>query len=780
MLQNRQLSAIMFTDIRGYTALMQQDEEHAIEIRNRHREVFNSLNKKYNGELINYFGDGTLSIFKSSIEAIKCGIEMQKEFQKEPHIPVRIGVHLGDIIRTESDIIGDAVNIASRIESLGVAGSVLLSDKVNEQLKNQRGIKTQLLDTFEFKNVNDPIPIFAIANEGVVIPKLSEIKGKTKDIETASVTPSSMKNYFGELRRRNVIKSGLAYVVIAWLLMQVSVFAFPYFNVPQYISQSLLFVLAVGFPFWLAFSWVYEITPGGLRKTVNINPEESIGKQTNTKLNRIIISGLSIGVVVMVINIFGINQTIMDSFEKNISTPIIEDTNKSIAVLAFADMSPEKNQEYFSDGISEEILNLLTKINDLKVISRTSSFSFKDKDVTTTEIGTKLNVNHILEGSVRKFGNTFRITTQLIDVSDGTQVWSETYDRPMDSIFKIQDEIANMVTGQLQLTLLGVSNKNSTANSEAYTLYLKAKHLSHQTNKASQIEAENIVKESIAIDSLYAPAWSLLSDIYHTGSYNFLIRPLTEGIDLGITAAQKAIELDPEYALAYSNLASLQLLAWDFETADENMNKALDLDPGNSVIIGTIALKQFGNLDEGIKLLKKAIVLDPLIYANYYNLGYFNWQANNLDEADEALNTFAFYYPEASAYHYIKAQILISRNQYEDALIEAEKEPNAFFNLYGRTFTLFALGRTEEADAVLKEIVDTYGETEATNMADIYAFRGDADKAFFWLNKAIKIKDPVLLESLNYPSFKNLHKDRRWKSFINRIGLPENHGVPLE
>jgi len=186
MSQNRQLAAIMFTDIEGYTALMQDDEKNAIQIRFKHREIFSSVTKKYNGEVIQYYGDGTLSIFKSSVEAIKCGIEMQRAFLKEPSIPVRIGVHVGDIIRTESDIIGDAVNITSRIESLAVAGSILISGEVNDQLRSHIDINTQFINTFEFKNVNQIMPVFAIANDGITVPKSSDVSGKTKQKENKS------------------------------------------------------------------------------------------------------------------------------------------------------------------------------------------------------------------------------------------------------------------------------------------------------------------------------------------------------------------------------------------------------------------------------------------------------------------------------------------------------------------------------------------------------------------------------------------------------------------
>ena len=210
MSQNRQLAAIMFTDIEGYTALMQQDEKNAIQIRNKHRDIFKSITDKYKGELIQYYGEGTLSIFRSSVEAIKCGIEMQRAFQKEPAIPVRIGVHVGDIIRTEADIIGDAVNVASRIESLAVAGSIFISDKVNDQLRNQNDITTQFIDAFEFKNVNKSMSVFAIANQGIVVPQLSEVSGKTKEKES-----KSFKSY----KRKSLILLLILVAVIITLIV---------------------------------------------------------------------------------------------------------------------------------------------------------------------------------------------------------------------------------------------------------------------------------------------------------------------------------------------------------------------------------------------------------------------------------------------------------------------------------------------------------------------------------------------------------------------------------
>ncbi|NND14944.1 MAG: hypothetical protein HKN89_01320, partial [Eudoraea sp.] len=344
------------------------------------------------------------------------------------------------------------------------------------------------------------------------------------------------KDYFNELKRRNVLKSAIAYLVVAWLITQVVATVLPAFGAPEYLLKWSLVILALGFPVWLIFAWVYEITPEGLKKTIDIEPEESISRKTSSRLNKLIITTLTLALVVLLI----------DRFTRD-SAQVVEYGDNSIAVMAFADMSPKQDHEYFSDGISEELLNLLAKIPKLKVISRTSSFSYKGKDAKATDIGQELNVSHILEGSIRKSGDMIRVTAQLIRTSDGTHEWSHTYDRKLDSIFKIQDEIAAEVSNELEISLLGGETlKSKTVDPEAYNLYLQAKHLTKRTTKEGYIEAEAKIIESIALDSTYAPAWECLAGIYNTGTYNFSIRESNEGIRLGLEAAHKAIELDPE------------------------------------------------------------------------------------------------------------------------------------------------------------------------------------------------------------------------------------------
>ena len=573
------------------------------------------------------------------------------------------------------------------------------------------------------------------------------------------------KNYWKELKRRNVIKAGLAYLVVAWLITQVLSIILPAFEAPPYILKIALVVLLIGFPIWLVFSWVYEFTHDGIKKTVDIEPENSIMHKTGSKLNKVIILVLSIAVTVLIIDKV-----------TNKPVQVFDAGEKSIAVLAFADMSPNKDHEYFSDGISEELLNLLAKIPDLKVISRTSSFSYKGKDATATDIGNELKVSHILEGSIRKAGNMVRVTAQLINTSDGSHVWSHTYDRKLDSIFKVQDDIAEEVSNQLQLSLLG--SKKASEHSpkvDAYTLYLQAVHLIHQNTKEAYIKAEELAKQSIKLDSTYARSWDLLSGIYQTGNYNFGIGENQDRLNKSIAAAETAIKLDPELAVAYISLASAQEKMWDFEKSAMNLDKALELAPNNSIIIGTAALMTFGNLEESVSLLKRAIQLDPLVYVNHYNLGFAYLRMKKLDEAEKAFDEFATYYPNAQILSYMRAMLRLNQGRIDEALVEIEKETHEFFSLYGRNFIYFAQDN-DLADGIFKEYLSKYSEKEPANTADLYAFKGDIDTAFNYLNKALEVKDPVLIEALTYPSFNVMRSDSRWNNLLSKMNLPKNHG----
>lgn len=579
----------------------------------------------------------------------------------------------------------------------------------------------------------------------------------------------NLKNYFAELKRRNVFKASVAYLIVAWIIAQIASIVLPTFDAPPFVLKTILFLLIIGFPIILVFAWAFELTPEGIKKTKEVNLKKSITLKTSSRLNKMIITSLSIAVILLLFNQF--RNTPFDE------TDLIDSNEKSIAVLAFKDMSPEQDQEYFSDGISEELLNLLAKIPELRVISRTSSFSYKGKNETLETIGRELNVTHILEGSVRKSGNLLRITAQLIKVDDGSNLWSETFDRGMEDILKIQDEIAEVVIKQLKIKLLGEIKKTTEVDPEAYSLYLQANYFYQQSSDEEIIKAEETVRQSLTIDSTYAPSWNLLSKIIRESAFNLSQLPFKTGLELATTAAQKAIDIDNKYAPAYAMLSIIYLTDLNFESARENITKAMMLDGGNAYVVSSAALNAgySGRIEEALELYHKSIQLDPLRYRIYLNLGIGYYWLNRLDEAYDAVQKYMFYSPNAAIHHSVNSKILIGQGKYEEALKEAEKETNEFYNLYARNLALFALEKHIEADSLLIQIIDTYGNTHWSNIAEIYAFRGEIDHAFDWLNIAFEQSDNNLIEAINEPTFNNLHNDPRWQNLLDKMKLPKGH-----
>jgi len=450
---------------------------------------------------------------------------------------------------------------------------------------------------------------------------------------------------------------------------------------------------------------------------------------------------------------------------------------KSIAVLAFKDMSPESNQEYFSDGISEELLNLFTQIPDLRVASRTSSFSFKNKDNTIEEIGDQLNVSHVLEGSVRKSGDKIRITVQLIQVDNGAHIWSETYDHDFTDIFDIQDKIALAVSEQLKIKLLNPEPHNRSINQEAYTYYLQAIYLLKENTEESISKALNLIGQSIAIETDYAPSWTVYSRILYTVVI-YSYKKQTPGVFLlAKQAALKAIEIDDSYAKAYAQLALINLLDWDTQAAQKNIDTAMSLNSNDSSIIGVAAynLQLNGQLAACATMLENAINLDPLNDVHYLNLGIVYLLLDRTDEAYQAVTKYAYFHPDAVAQHAMMSHVLMAMGRYEEALAEANLEVNEYWKLSTLSFATYAIGDTKRADQLLTEYVLQYGESIPGHIASLYAYRGENDNAFKWLETAYKKHDSGLLHVINFQTLRNLWNDSRWDDFIEKLNLPEGH-----
>jgi len=578
-----------------------------------------------------------------------------------------------------------------------------------------------------------------------------------------------LKRFLHELQRRNVIKAAISYVVFSWVLIQAASIFFPTFGFGDSAMQILMIVLTIGFPVWIVFAYVFEWTPKGFKKTEDVSEEASVAKATSKRLTAVIIAGLSIAVILLV-------SDRLFNFTGAMETPEVND--KSIAVLAFADMSPNKDQEYFSDGISEEILNLLAKIPDLKVISRTSSFSYKGKEENISKIGEELKVAHVLEGSFRKAGNTVRITAQLINANDGTHVWSETYDRDMSDIFKVQDEIAGKVTQELRATLLG-DIASTPVDPKAYDLFLQVKQLYSQNTSEANKNAETLIRQSIAIDSTYAPAWSWLSRIIFFQIYSYANLPMTkDNIAMGMDAAKRSITLDPDYALGYTSLAYFEKTNWNFTAANDYMDKALSLAPENADVnvAASNYSMSFGKLDEALQLQLKAVDLDPLNSFYYFNSAIFYRMLKDYPNAKKSLQNFLLHYPNSGSAHSQMALVYLGLDEKAKALQEIEKEPDPFWKLYRKCMVVYAMGNKTEADSLLKQFVKDWAHDSWPNIASVYAFRGERDEAFKWLDKAFENRDGSILEILNYPEMENLWGDSRWNAFLDKLGLPKDHG----
>jgi TolB-like protein/DNA-binding winged helix-turn-helix (wHTH) protein/Tfp pilus assembly protein PilF len=461
------------------------------------------------------------------------------------------------------------------------------------------------------------------------------------------------------------------------------------------------------------------------------------------------------------------------------NAPSLNDT--SIAVLPFADMSPAKDQEYFSDGLAEQLINDLTKVSGLKVIGRSSSFQFRGKNEGMRDVGRKLGVANILEGSVRREGNRLRITAELIKADDGFQLWSQTYDREIKDIFAVQDEIALATTEALQLKLLGgngqrpSSNLHST-NPEAYQAYLQANYfIGRGRSKEDLGKALACADTAIKLDEKYAPAWAVRASVQNKMA-EVELTEVTEGYRRARNDAERAIELDPTSASAYLALATNQIdYDWDWDAANTWLTKAAALEPGSTEILRVRSNLSWalGNLDQAINLREQAVALDPLRADSFLDLGYLLYVAGRYDKAQAELQKALDLNPQAAFGHFFLGLILISEGKPKQALAEIEKEPNEWGKLTSQALVYHALGREQDSNAALVELIAKHHSDSAFQIAQVYAFRGESDKSFEWLERAYQQRDTGLTEIKTDPLLKTLRHDQRFSLLLTRMRLPK-------
>jgi TolB-like protein/Tfp pilus assembly protein PilF len=574
---------------------------------------------------------------------------------------------------------------------------------------------------------------------------------------------------FTELKRRNIFRVGAAYIVVAWLVIQVVETVFPAFGFDESAIRVVVIVFAIGLVPALIFSWIFEITPEGLKRDYEVDRSQSIAPYTGKKLDRAIIVVLTLAIGFFAFDKFVLEPERAAEREEVIATQARSEAlvesygDNSIAVLPFVNMSSDPEQEYFSDGLSEELLNLLAGVNDLRVAARTSSFFYKDKldTVTLSEVAQQLKVTHVLEGSVRKSGDKIRVTAQLIKADGGFHLWSETYDRTLNDIFAIQDEIAAAVVASLKITLMGEAPQSRVTSTEAYELTLQGRYFYNRRAPGDVGRALEYFERAVELDPGIAEAWVGLTPLY----IRYKDPP---DVARARDAVEKALAIDPDNPEARIRLALVLFHEGNIELSWHEAERAMELGPDNSLVLGVHAgwWHGAGDLERAIEILTRAVTVDPLHVVNRTNLAAYLEQSSRLDDALVQARKALELSPGDPNILKAISRIRLVQGYPEEAYEIIQQLPEDFEKLYYLANTQYTLGNIEGADATLLEYQEKYAAEFPIGIAGIHAWRGNADLAFDWLNRAIS-QDPNLRREWTDDQFlSSLHDDPRWEGFV--------------
>jgi TolB-like protein len=578
-------------------------------------------------------------------------------------------------------------------------------------------------------------------------------------------------DFFAELKRRNVYKVAVAYIVAGWALSQGIAQVFPVFDVPNWAIRLIVVLIIVGFPVAVVLAWAFEITPEGIKRTedVDVTQPHSLGGAW------IYIAVL--GAVVSVALFFLGRYTARESAGAAHTESVTRIPQKSIAVLPLLNESGDPGDEYFSDGLSEELIAALGQIRDLKVIGRSSSFRFKDRKEEPKTIGQKLGVSTLLEGTVRKQGNKVRIVAELINAADGTELWSRIFDRELKDIFAVQTEIAQAVAASLELTLLGkdtTAANASTQNVEAHNAYLQGHFYFARRNVEDYRKAISFFDQAIRLDPDYAlayaeraEAWTFIGDLNPEHK--------KEAWAAAKRDAEKGVEVGPNLAEAHAALGWVCFFSeWKFAEGLAELKRARELAPANATANDLLArvLIYVNQLAEAEKLARQATELDPLAYLARGNLARILLAEGKLDEADSEARKSAELQPTGAGNHRWQVVVAVLRGDGETALREAQLEPNEGYHRFELALAYYARGDRAAADAALADMVANDRNLLAYQIAEVYAWRGETDKAFEWLQISYDNHDTGLLSLLIDPLMRGLRGDPRYKGMVEKVGLP--------
>ena len=589
----------------------------------------------------------------------------------------------------------------------------------------------------------------------------------------------SARSVFAELKRRHVYKVGAAYLVAGWLLVQVATQVFPIFDVPMWWVRLVVILIAIGFPAALAFSWVFDLTPDGLVRTPDSPSDDtpasqSAGQSIERRLNYVLGGLLLLAVAYFLADRFVLRT---HSSVSNAQASDATGDAPSIAVLAFADMSETGDQGYFADGISEELLNLLAQVPQLHVVGRTSSFSFKGKATSIKDIGQALNVATVLEGGVRKAGDRLRVSAQLINVADGYQLWSQTYDRELTDIFAVQDDIAGAVVDALKFKLLPIerpsTGKQHVPSFETYDHFLLGRQLLLRNNPKYYQPAVDAFREAIALDPAYAEAYAGLAM-----AESFASEKLPDANERAraqrdaMVAANKAVELGPTLGDAYAARGYLRGTSeWDWKGALADLQKAVALDPRdarNQLRYGYL-LATLGRLPDAANAFTTATLQDPFFSPAWYWLGRIRTAQGDYAGAVRALNRTLAINPEYSSVPPSLGIVALLQGNASAAreIFVAANRP------LGVAMAEHDLGHPEQARQTLKTHLDAYHDDSPFVIASAYAWCGDTEQAFEWLSRAVAQRDEGV-QYLKYdPLLRSIRDDPRYAELLKTMNLSE-------
>ena len=580
------------------------------------------------------------------------------------------------------------------------------------------------------------------------------------------------KGFFGELKRRNVYKVAITYAVVAWLLIQAASILLPTFEAPSWVMKAFVVFLALGFIGIVFISWAFEATPEGLKRTEDVPPEVAARLPTWSRRK---FAGFIVVVALLAASLLAFNLLRSRPSARSTTSSLVPE--KSIAVLPLLNESGDPKDEYFSDGLSEELIAALAQIRELKVIGRSSSFRFKERKEEPKTIGEKLGVATLLEGTVRKQGERVRIVAELINAADGIELWTRTFDRELKDIFAVQQEIAAAVAASLKTTLLGSDQQPAanpaTTNTEAHNAYLQGHYYFQRRNLEDYRKAVRHYDEAIRLDPEYALAyaeraelWTIIGDL--AGE-----RPTA--YPKARSDAEKAVAIAPDLAEAHAALGWVRAFAeWKFAEGLSELQRAKALSPKNPLTNDLLArvMVYRGRMEEAEQQARQAVELDPLSAAAQFTLGRVLFYEGKLDQADAAGRKMAELQPSASASHRWQVLVAVQRGDGETALREAQSEPDENVRPFEVALAQHVRGDSKASDAALAVLIANSRDSLAYQVAQVYAMRHETDKAFEWLQIAFDNHDGGMPSMLVDPLLRNLRNDPRYKALIAKMNFP--------